>query len=231
MSIQMHAEGKARWGNNVPKDIFNTEKILSFYPDAKILVCIRDIRDFLLSYKHFWRVGPSDEHTRRKKALYHPVVTSFLWKATAKQIMAVRSRIAPENVMVIPYESLVERPLQVVEKICKAVEVDFENQMLDLNWQNSSFQEQGGGIFSSSVGRWRTGLSEEEVYLAQTIAGKEVQLLGYEIAKTHASASKIMGIIASSPLALWKAFYANRAHRGPVAAYALRRIASLLSSS
>jgi hypothetical protein len=51
MNIQMRSEEKVRWGNNVPKDIFNLDQIFSFYPDAKILICIRDVRDYLLSYK------------------------------------------------------------------------------------------------------------------------------------------------------------------------------------
>ena len=62
MNIQMRSQGKSRWGNNVPKDIFNIDKILSFYPDAKILVCIRDPRDFLVSYKHFWQAGSSEDN-------------------------------------------------------------------------------------------------------------------------------------------------------------------------
>ena len=43
MELQAHEVSKPRWGNNTPKDIFHIEEILEFYPNAKILICIRRI--------------------------------------------------------------------------------------------------------------------------------------------------------------------------------------------
>jgi hypothetical protein len=229
MNVQMRSEEKTRWGNNVPKDIFNIKEILSFYPDAKVLICVRDVRDFLLSYKNFWKVGSSEEHADRKKMLYHPILTSLLWKASIKQITACASLVPTENLMIMRYESLVENPLELVQAICKFVGADFESEMLELDWHNSPFQVQSGGIFSSSVGRWREELEKEETYLAQKIARKELELLRYRIEQIEASPFKLAWIFATFPYALWKALYANKAHRGHFIPYIIKRITSLIS--
>ena len=56
MNLQMQSEGKSRWGNNAPRDLFSVREIREFFPDAKLVVCVRDIRAFLYSYKGKWKV-------------------------------------------------------------------------------------------------------------------------------------------------------------------------------
>ena len=48
MNVQAYHFGKSRWCNHAPKDIFDIEDILSLYPNAKFVICLRDIRDFIL---------------------------------------------------------------------------------------------------------------------------------------------------------------------------------------
>ena len=85
MELQMQVVGKARWGNNAPRNLFSAATIKIFFPAAKLIVCVRDIRAFLYSYKGKWEVT-SEEHVERLKKLYHPVVTSYLWKSSMRQL-------------------------------------------------------------------------------------------------------------------------------------------------
>lgn len=66
MEVQAEQEGKARWGNNTPKDLFYVEDILDFYPDVQFIVCVRDIRDFLKSYQKKWKITDDSESGRLK---------------------------------------------------------------------------------------------------------------------------------------------------------------------
>jgi Sulfotransferase family len=226
MEIQMRAVGKVRWGNNVPKDIFHIDDILTFYPDAKFLVCIRDVKDFVLSYKNKWK-NTGAENADRIKRLYHPVVTSLLWKASVKQILRMKDLIPSENLMMIRYESLVQNPERLVREICQFIGENFEADMVNVDEENSSFQVGEKGIYSSSVGRWRTLLANEEVYIAQTIGGHGLPDLGYSIGKFKTNHFKVGCIYATLPYALWKAFRANRAIRGPLLPYVGRRLGAL----
>ncbi|MHA1758051.1 MAG: sulfotransferase family protein [Promethearchaeota archaeon] len=229
MEIQMRHEGKQRWGNHTPRDIFNIKDILSFYPNAKILVCVRDARDFLLSYKYKWRVT-SIERIESLKKIYHPVVTSLLWKSSMRQISAIRTKMGNDNLMIIKYENLVQNPEEVVYKICKFIGEKFEKRMLEVNSHNSSFQVRDRGIFSSSVGRWRGSLAKEEAYVAQLINRRELESFGYQIEKIQVNLLKVIKIFMSFPFGLWRALKVTKGRRGSLISYIFRRVESFLYS-
>lgn len=226
MEVQMRCVGKVRWGNNVPKDIFHVEDIVSFYPDAKFFVCVRDVRDFLLSYKNKWK-NTGEENADRVRRLYHPVVTSLLWKASVKQILRIRNLVPRENLMTIRYESLVQNPKLLVREICRVLGEEFEEDMLNVDEENSSFETGQKGIYSSSVGRWRRLLTNEEVYVAQAIAGSLLAEFGYAPSELSINPWKVGYIYATVPCGLGRALHANAAIRGPLLPYVLKRVAAL----
>jgi hypothetical protein len=227
MELQMRILGKARWGNNVPKDIFHIKEIVSFYPDAKIVVCIRDVRDFLCSYQNKWTVS-SDANGDRLRRLYHPILTSLLWTASAKQILHLRKLVPPENCLIVRYEKLVANPETVVRDICRFIGEAFEENMLNVEEQNSSFAVQQNGIYSSSVGRWRRALTNEEVYTAQLITKKYLVKLGYATEKLKINPVKLGYIWITLPFALRRAVHANKMIREPLFPYIVRRFSALL---
>jgi len=223
MEIQMVHEGKLRWGNNVPRDIFDINEILSFYPDAKILICIRDVRDFLVSYKDRWKVVPF-EHAKRVKQIYHPVVVSMLWKSAVQSIPILKEKVPDGNLMVVKYENLVQKPDEAVDEICKIVGEEFEHQMLDVNFSNSSTNVQQTGIFSSSVGRWRESLSNEDAYVSQFLTNKQMKKFGYRTEKLSVSVPKMISIISSSLSALYNGLRVTKEYHGPTIPYLTKRI-------
>lgn len=227
MEVQARSEGKARWGNNAPRDLFSVNEILSFYPDAKILLCIRDVRDFLISYRDKWR-ATSTESVERLKLLYHPVVTSLLWKSSAREISGLPARLPSADFMLIRYEELVRRPEPTVRKICEFVGESFEPGMLEVDSNNSSAGTRQGGIYASSVGRWRDGLAEEDAHVAQLLTRKELERLGYSVEKTNANPVKVAATFLSTPFAFWRAIEANKEKRGPLIPYVIRRATPFL---
>jgi Sulfotransferase family len=227
METQMHVMGKIRWGNNVPKDIFHIGEILSFYRNAKFIVCVRDVRDFLLSYKNRWKTA-GEENVERIRKLYHPIITSLLWRANVKQLGRFDKLVPPENFLILRYESLVENPETVVRDICRFIGEEFDENMLNVEEQNSSFVVQQNGIYSSSVGRWRRALTNEEAYTAQKITKKYLGSLGYATEKLEINPFRLGYIWATLPFAMWRAVHANRAIRGPLFPYLVRRFAALV---
>lgn len=230
MQLQMEHAEKERWGNNTPKDLFHINEILSFFPDAKIIICVRDVRDFLSSYKNRWKTT-TIAHQSRLKKLYHPVVTSFLWKANVKRIAIVKKRVAKNNCMVCKYEDLVENPERIVKKICNFLGEKFQPEMLMITTHNSSDNTVKTGIFTSSVGKWRGELDRGEAYTAQWINKRELTELGYPLVRQDVTATEIIKIILSTPGALISALAANKENRGPLIPYAKKRAASLFSRS
>jgi hypothetical protein len=131
--------------------------------------------------------------------------------------------------MIIRYESLVEDPRAAVRRICDFIGEDFEEEMLNVKTHNSSARVDARGIFSSSVGKWRQQLTEEEIFIAQQIAGRELQRLGYERAVVDAHFGKMLWLCATAPYACGRALIANRQISGPLLPYLLRRCAALFN--
>jgi hypothetical protein len=227
MDLQARHKGKIRWGNNAPKDVFHVEEILELFPDAKFIFCVRDIRDFLLSYQGKWRIT-SEEHKGRLRELYHPVLTSLLWKATMRRLPAINACVPPENFMISRYEDLVTKPTEVIRKICAFIEEPYDEAMQQVAVKNSSTQQQQSGIFSSSVGLWRQNLTAEEIHVAQSIAGKEMASLGYALETVQPNPWSLARLRLGTPLALFRAYRANRTQNGPLLQYASRRARALL---
>lgn len=229
MEMQMLHEGKKRWGNNTPRDIFHVHTIMEFFPQAKVIVCVRDVRDFLLSYQGKWRITAPEEVERLKK-LYHPVITSLLWKSSMKLLPGIMDSVSQQNLHIVCYENLVTDPENTVREMCTKIGEKFEQGMLDVGIDNSSHRDKGKGIFSTSVGRWKSQLSKEEIWIAQQICQTQMKDLGYEPVETNNNTLKTMGFFANAPLALFKGLHANRHKRGPLMPYLAKRLTSFIKN-
>lgn len=230
MQLQAAYEGKERWGNNVPRDIFHVDEIINFFPDAKIIVCVRDVRAFLLSYQGKWKITAEDQVERLRK-LYHPVVTSLLWKSSMRLIPGIRKNVRKENLKIVPYEELVQRPEAVVRNVCLLLGEEFESSMLDITSNNSSHEISSRGIFKVSVSKWKTDLSPEEIWISQKIAPEELRYINYAIEPVKPNPFKVFWIILCSPFALLRAIKANKETSGPLIPYLAKRIRFLFSRS
>jgi hypothetical protein len=182
----------------------------------------------MLSYQNKWKVSKEAD---RIKSLYHPLLTSLLWKASVRQIGQIKKMIPPENFMLVRYEALVQNPERLVRKICRFIGENFEDDMLNINEANSSFQLGQQGIYSSSVGRWRGLLTNEEVYIAQKITKHRMLEFGYTLDELKVSPFRVGYMFATLPHGLWKALHANKPLRGPLLPYVLSRLAALCRSA
>jgi len=225
MQRQAQHAGKAQWANSTPKDIFHASAILDFYPDAKLVICIRDPRDFLASYKHRWQVSA---HGDRLRALYHPVVTAALWRSSANQIQHVLISAPAENIAIVRYENLTHEPEKTVRELCASLNTDYHDDLLDVTTHNSSQNNADRrGIFTSSVDAWDRLLSPEETSVTQAINAETMRHFGYTPTSARARPLRLMALWLSAPFSACRAIWANRKHRGPLAGYVIRRTASL----
>lgn len=222
MKTQMESEGKVRWGNQVPREVFEIKLLLEMFPNAKIIGCVRDVRDFLFSYREKWS-RESDERASRLKKLYHPVITSMIWRKS-NSALAQAARRYPENVLISRYEDLVNDPEGKLLKLCDFIGESFEPDMLETTFSNSSARKGEVGIFKSGINRWSGQLAESDVFIAQTLCGKLMQHHQYRAAPVRPGVVSVTGIILSTPFKLFRALHANRAIRGPLLPYLWKRI-------
>ena len=226
MRLQAASAGKRRWGNQVPRDVFELDTIFGMFADARVIACIRDPRDFLVSYRDKWTIA-SDGDRPRLRRLYHPVLTSYLWKASARAILAGKSRFE-HAVHVMRYEDLVAEPAERLRQLCSFIGEEFQPRLLDTQFSNSSTGERLSGISSRSAGRWRVDLPLEDAYFAQKICGPVMEKFGYTRVKLRPDPLKAARLALIAPARTIGALAANRSTRGSTFRYLARRIRALV---
>ncbi len=214
-----------RYCDDTPKHLFYLKTILQFFPHAAIIICVRDPRDFLCSYKNFWRSSRTPE---RIKDLYHPIMTAVLWRNSVNIALNDPIIQQSDNMMRLRYESLVAEPAHLVKEICAHTGLEYDGRLLEIESHNSSFdQSEASGIFQGSVGKWTDCLTQEEIWWVQKINQKHMQRLGYETADLSISWIKLISLLLSTPLAFFRALQANSGRRGPLLPYLMRRFSLL----
>ena len=227
MSMLAESEGKTRFCDDTPKHLYYLHTIFDLFPNAKVIGTVRDPRDFLCSYKNYWRATPPGERAR-VKALYHPVITSLLWRSSSNLLLKHARQCCQGRVLLVPYERLVEQPKEEVSRICDFLAIDYSDELIQVETHNSSFEKSSTGVFTTSVGRWRTCLGVEETWCAQTLTMKNMLALGYEIETVNPSKKALLLSLMTAPLAFVRALRVNTHRRGPLLGYVLRRLPTLL---
>lgn len=221
--------GKTRFCDDTPKHLYYLHTVLSFFPNAKVIGCMRDPRDFLCSYKNYWMKKTVAQERKRLKTLYNPVITSLLWRSSSNSLLKHVNQCCRGKVLLVQYEELVQDPPEQVGRVCRFLGLDYSDELIGVETHNSSFEPSSSGIFTTSVGRWRTYLSPEEIWWAQTLGKDNMRLLGYEMEAVSPSKRALLLLLMKTPLALAKALYVNTRRRGPLFGYMLRRLSTLLS--
>jgi hypothetical protein len=225
--LLIEQEDKTYFCDDTPKHIYYLNTIFELYPSAKVLGCVRDPRDFLSSYKFYWQ---RSTESQRIKALYHPIITSILWRSSANLLIEHSSSVNRQRMLIISYEKLVTSPELEVKRICEFLDIEFTDDLLDVSTNNSSFiNDVGGGIYTTSIGRWRDGLDPHETWWIQTLARKTMRAFNYKPEPVFLSWTALIRSIVSMPIVLLHAFRVNRQKRGPLASYISRRLSSFLA--
>ncbi|MGD2156942.1 MAG: sulfotransferase [Anaerolineales bacterium] len=218
------SQKKTRICDDTPKHLYYLNTVFDWYPKTKVIACVRDPRDFLCSYKNYWQ---RSEDSARIKALYHPITISLLWRSSYKLLTKFMERYNQDQLLVVRYEDLVNKSQDEVKRICDFLNVEYNDDLLLIDSQNSSFLsavEQANGIFSTSVGRWRYDLKSHEIWWLQQLVGSTMHQYGYDDTPVKPSWFYVFGTLLNMPVRFAVALYSNKEKRGPILRYLLRRV-------
>ena len=225
VSLLAESKGKTYFCDDTPKHLYYLHTIFDFFHEAKVIGCVRDPRDFLCSYKNYWR---KSEDSARVKALFHPVVTSLLWSSSSNLLLKHSNGSYHDRILLIQYEKLVEKPQIEVRRICDFLGVDYSDELTQVNVHNSSFEQASTGIFSNSIGRWHTCLSVEEAWWVQQLTKKYMNALSYAARPVVPSWRILLQDIVTAPFVFARALQANSEKRGPLPGYIWRRLLAIV---
>lgn len=182
-----------QWGEKTMIRWTYVPDFLGMFPQGKVIHILRDTRDVVASYKRV---------TNEPGLRYLDAI--FATKHSMDWARLEGARLPEQNFLVVRYEDLVADPQYEVRRMCKMLEVGFDERMLDHTrftdrsgqaWQgNSAYAEPGAvtttadglqhsvnGIKGDSVGRFRGKLADWEIYLAELVARDPLTHYGYEL--------------------------------------------------
>jgi SAM-dependent methyltransferase len=204
---------KARWGDKTPAYLFQIPRLLQSFPNASVLVTVRDPRDIYLSLRKQGWMG----ETRHEQARYI-ARCGGLAKRYAEGF-------GPSRVRVVRYEDLVAKGEVCLRGITEWLDLPFEPTMLDFHldagdhvpsWEFSS------GIHtklhrppeSDDVERWRHELPRRERVEVEAICRNLIEWQGYPTTVSDSTAA----VVRSAAKARYRVEHKVR----PLAAKALR---------
>ena len=167
-----------RWVEKTPANRNHLPAIFSRFPEAKILLTIRDPRAILAA-----QITLEKTRQLRRFSIYY-CVSHWLKAAT----LAARSlRGEDPRTFVVPYEKLVADPAPWMEKVCEFLQIGFDPAIVltptkaGKFWQgNSAAEIDFSQISAEPLTRWQTELSSDEIGWAEWHCRDLMPLFGYE---------------------------------------------------
>ena len=169
------AHGKPRFADKTPPYLHMVDELLEVWPEARVVVLVRDGRDVALSIRRL-PFGPNN------------VWAAAHWWARGIRVGLRAQEAHPGQVLTIRYEDVAADPQASVARICEFVGMAFDPDMLAIERADRSkiVADQAGWfpglwrqIDAAGVGRWRTAMSPHDQRLFATIAGPELAAFGY----------------------------------------------------
>ena len=212
---------RARWGDKRPAYHHRIGVIMRLFPDAQVIHVIRDPRDCLVSIKQvsWWKRDSYHALSGWAQAIDHAEEAERRW---------------PGVVTRVHYERLVADPETELRALCAALGEDYDPAMAEpervalvavperKHWHSNTRLSPT----TRSIGRWRKELEPWEVALCETVLGKRMTNLGYELSGRGRPAPRHLARYAQTHAArklfrrkrLLQDRWAERRERNPVAA-------------
>lgn len=171
------AQGKARWGEKTPGNLFFADVILAMFPDAHFIHLTRDPRAGVASMQ---------------KVDFFPnsVYFNALSRRKHARVAHTMQDLIPEDQwMTIRYEDLVSDPAPTLRRLCIFLEEKFESSMLQFYRDSAQYMKDEAAssfnvaatrpVTSERTEKWREELSPREVAIIESICASEMQEYGY----------------------------------------------------
>ena len=167
---------KPRWGCKSTFMLHHVDRIFARYPEAKLLLLVRDPRDVAASSK----VSVFNP--------FLPIRTARLWARQQRLGISLSESLGETRLLLQTYEDLISEPERSVTKICSFLDTDFDEGMLRFfetsearrggalseSWSNTSRP-----ILSNNSGKYTSGLTPAEILQVEAVAHEEMSELGY----------------------------------------------------
>jgi hypothetical protein len=167
--LKKYAEftGKVIYGDKTPEYLVQIPLLKNTFPNSKFIHIVRDARDYCLSIRSAWN-----------KNIYR---AAHRWRTSIKKCRADADRYCSEDYLEIRYETLIDQPEKMLQKVCRFIDVPYEPKMALLKKPSENLGDTKGRkvIVSQNYNKWKMAFSKKEIQGIESIAGNLLVDLGY----------------------------------------------------
>lgn len=169
-----------------PTYTLHLNTLLKNFPDSKFIALVRDYRDVISSQKRFFSL------------LKLIPIYGYMWTINNELIYDCYQK-NPDKILLVKYEELVTSPEKIIKRICRFLNIDYENGMLGYYKNLSPILEQVNNNLSEAqkkrvqemftlinqpvtakrIGSSEKELRKKEIMAADFVAGKTAIKFGY----------------------------------------------------
>ena len=166
-----------------PQHLQNVQEIHKLFPSAKFIHVKRDGRDVVNSLlKMPWRPAGLINNARfwRKYARLGEELENSLLDEKLK-----------ENIISIKFEELLENPSEILKRVCKFIDISFDESMLEqahnnsqkvfADWEKQWKHKANSSIDLSRKGAYKKELSQDDQIILNHFLQKDLTALDYEV--------------------------------------------------
>jgi hypothetical protein len=156
-------------GNKTPQMTERLDDLLTLFPEIRVVLVVRDVRDVCLSSLEKWGRDP--------------VLRAHKWTTRLLSGLSVIERLPPEHAMILKFEDLLYDCEDVAKEVCRFLGLPLSDRMLrhheTVSTANPGHKNFGRPIDPGNLGRWRTGLTTRQILRIEGCAYEAMRRFGY----------------------------------------------------
>lgn len=163
------------WGDKTPAYLAHIPLLHRTFPSARFIHLVRDPRDRSLSVRRTWGKDILRAADR--------------WETNVMEARQFGENHDEVNLLEIRYEDLLEDPEGTLRTVCDYLSVRFEEEMLTLDSPSEEYGDASGTseIVQGNTGKFRFGLTDDEVRRLEEIAWHGLRAYGYDVTQATAA--------------------------------------------
>ena len=185
LRIYADRRGKAVMGEKTPAHLDYVETLLEWFPDGRVVHCLRDPRAIYVSElrrRAEHAVGFPYRQLAAVPALMERFVTLEVVWAWARAVHRHRelSRRYPERYRLVRFEDLVAAPEATLDRLCGFLGVAAEPRMLQQTVTSRGAMVGHAGFDGGAAERWREHIDSRTQGAIELLLGRRLAEMGYE---------------------------------------------------
>lgn len=184
LRIYADRRGKAVMGEKTPAHLGYVEELLDWFPDGRVIHCLRDPRAIYVSELRR-RSGHAVGFPYRQLAAAPALMAGFVllevawaWARAVHRHRALSHRY-PEHYRLVRFEDLVAAPEATLDDVCDFLGVTFEPRMLEQKVTSRGARVGSAGFDAGAAERWREHIDSGAQAALQLLLGRRLGEMGY----------------------------------------------------